>query len=666
MTREPVRVDPIRPCADMPAVRTPPTPLAKRTVSGRTLFWIALGLYVIFAAIRIGFSLFPKTIDVMPDELRYLGLARSLFTDGSLVLRGDEATFQKILYPLSLFPALIFHDTIDQVRAIGILNSLYVCSAVFPTYLFGQKIFKDRLLPNLASLLLVLLMPDMCYSMTFMSESLFFPVALWLAYLIWRTLCDTTRAFPILCLASGAACYVAYLCKEVAAAYAIAFILLMVILGVRKSRPRNECLMGTACFAVGFLAPFVLMKATLFAGMGNSYSQTDPSILLSPYTWAFAIYAFVTDFTYLLVGFAFFCLVFPLIGWRRFPSDQRRLLAFCLLSVGIGLLVILYTISIREDVGHVALRQHLRYVIPLFIPLMMLFMEQVHTQNFSRWKHRASQFALFVGTVVTSCLLVATMFGSANLSQGFDSSQFHLLDYFSATQPLDQQEYDAGAATMTDIDDSEALLEINPAVWLSRAAIIAFIALGSIGLFTRYRKETYGVIMAVIFICCVANNAGCIQYNWKAYGIAEDEMNEAIALDQYLESLPDDVTVLIVSDTDRTQRNNLTDTYIQDRTLSYRYCTDTAFAQNATLGYLDQSALLGTAGLSGGKPYGEVNDMTRSLSHINYILVSNNQDIHFTSKNVIDTGVGSHKNFILYRITDSKLIRVEAHAPDND
>jgi hypothetical protein len=641
--------------------------LAEREAKNRELLWIAIGLYVVFAAVRIGFSLFLKTVDVMPDELRYLDLARSLFTDGSLTIRGDDATFQKILYPLALFPAMFFHDTVDQVRAIGVLNSLYVCSAVFPTYLLGKRIFGKRLLPNLVAMLLVLLMPDMCYSMTFMSESLFFPLALWLIYLMWRTLCNETRSYPLLCLASGAACYAVYLCKEVAAAYAIAFCVLLVIFAVRKSRPRAECLMGIACFLVGFLVPFMIMKATLFSGMGNSYNQTDPSILLSVYTWAFAIYAFVTDFTYLVVGFAFFCLVFPLLGWHRFPSQQKRLLAFCLLSVGIGLLVVLYTISIREDVGHVGLRQHLRYVIPLFIPLMMLFMEQVRTQDFSRWRKQANRFALLVGTVVASCLLVATMFGSANLSQGFDNSQFHMLrDFISSFEPLDQQEYDTEAGTLTDIDDSEALLEINPGVWLSRAAVIAFIALGSIGLLSRHRRGAYELILVVIFACCVGNNVCAIQYNWDAYSISEEEVTETVELDQYLEDLPDDAVVLIVNDTGRTQMNNLTDTYIQDRTLSYHYCTDTAFAQDSARGYLDQSAILGISGFSGGKPYADANKMTRSLSHIDYILVNNNQDITFRSDNVVDTGVGEHENFTLYHVTDSNPILVEAHEPDEE
>lgn len=643
------------------------TPLLERTVSPRTLLWIAIGLYVAFSAVRIAFALFPKTIDVMPDELRYLDLARSLFSDGTLTIRGDETTFQKILYPLALFPAMLFQDSVSQVKAIGVLSSLYVCSAVFPTYLFARRVFGTRLVATITALVLVLIMPDMAYSMTFMSESLFFPLALWLAYLMWRTLCNTSRRYPELCLASGCACYAVYLCKEVAAAYAIAFCAMLVILALRGSRTPQDAVMGIACFLVGFLAPFVVLKATLFSGMGNSYNQTDPNILLSLYTWAFALYAFVTDFTYLVVGFGFFCLAFPLLGWRRFTSEQKRLLAFSLLAIGVGLLTVVYTISIREDVGHVALRQHLRYVIPLFIPLMMLFMEQVRTQDFRTWRTSPRMAALLTGTVVAACLLCATMFGSANLSQGFDNSQFHMLrDFLQQFQPLAQQSYDITARTLSNIDDSETLLTINPGVWIARAVVIAFILAGTIGLISRHKRAAYLGIMVVLCAACIGNNIGAVKYNWKAYEISEDQITEAVQLDDYLNALPDGTKVLIVNDTNRTQLNNISDTYIQDRRGLFRYVSDTTFAQDADHGILNQAAVMGMAGLAGDEEYQDTSLMTKSLSHIDYILVGNDQKITFQSSNVVDTGVGEHLNFTLYKVTNSDSIRVQATAPATD
>lgn len=115
-----------------------------------------------------------------------------------------------------------------------------------------------------------------------------------------------------------------------------------------------------------------------------------------------------------------------------------------------------------------------------------------------------------------------------------------------------------------------------------------------------------------------------------------------------------------------TQLNNLTDTYIQNRKMTYRYCTDTSFANDSTHGVLNQAAVMGMAGLAGDREYQDSSKMTQSLAHIDYILVNKNQKITFDSNNVQKTNAGSQQNFTLYRITNSDSIRVDAQAPNRD
>ena len=102
-----------------------------------SLVALAVLLFVIATALHIAWGWFPKSIDVMPDEMRYLDTARSLFCGDGLVLRGDPSTFQKILYPLAIMPALLFPDGPTQVQAINVLNSIYACSTVFPASVSG-------------------------------------------------------------------------------------------------------------------------------------------------------------------------------------------------------------------------------------------------------------------------------------------------------------------------------------------------------------------------------------------------------------------------------------------------------------------------------------------------------------------------------------------------
>ena len=90
--------------------------------------------------VRTLVSDFPKSADVMPDELRYLDLSRSLVTDGTLTIRGVASSFQKILYPIALIPAMLFPDPQTQVHVIAFLNSLYASSVVFPAYVLAKRL----------------------------------------------------------------------------------------------------------------------------------------------------------------------------------------------------------------------------------------------------------------------------------------------------------------------------------------------------------------------------------------------------------------------------------------------------------------------------------------------------------------------------------------------
>lgn len=619
---------------------------------GTVLFFIALALFAVASAVRIYLATFPKTIDVMPDELRYLDLARSLFNNGSLTIRGDAATFQKILYPLSLMPAMIFSDTLTQIKAVGVLNSLYVCSAVFPALLIAKRLFKKPSI-IIACMVLTLILPDMCFSMTFMSEVVFIPIALWLTYLLWAALTATGTRRNLLSLAGGALCYATYLAKEVALGFAIAFVLLYLIFLIRKTEDRRECIMAIGCFLIGFLGPFIILKLTLFAGMGNSYSQSGPDILLSAYTVLFGLYALGTDAVYFIVGFAFFPIFFAVFTYRDLSRADKRLLVFCLISLVVGLLTVVYTISMREDVGHVALRQHLRYVIPLYLPLLFLFIKQITHADTEALKRSPKRLAIYVGTVVGVCMLVATMFGSANLSQGFDNSQFHVFREITALfQPIAQQYYDGGFSTLTNISTKDGtLLAINPADWIERALVIAFIAGGSIALLGKRRVLSGKIICGIITAAMLANTVYAYQYNMKAYPYNENEISEVCAIDSYLSQLPTPTEVLIVNDTERTGMNNLTDTYIDNRHLSYRYITDNNLAAYLSdTGVLDQKGVLYRTSSS----LNDTDFYQPEMPHIEYVLVNSKQKIRFLSGNVQLVDVGDSYNFMLYRITDNQ------------
>lgn len=207
--------------------------MARKSNDTLILVLVTVGLFALSCAMRFFLADFQKGIGVLPDEIRYLDLASSLFNDGQLVERGGLSSFQKILYPLSLFPAFLVDDPETRVRVIALLNSIYVSSAVFPALVLARRLFTSKA-PVIVCLVFTLVMPDMCYSMTFLSECIYLPLVLWLVACCLRALETRGRAGYAWCAGAGLLCYVTYLAKEVALGFALAFIVMMVVRIVRR------------------------------------------------------------------------------------------------------------------------------------------------------------------------------------------------------------------------------------------------------------------------------------------------------------------------------------------------------------------------------------------------------------------------------------------------
>lgn len=581
----------------------------------RVLVLVAAGLFVLSSVVRFCLADFPKCIGVLPDEIRYLNLAASLFNEGQLIERGGFSSFQKILYPLALSPAFLADDPLLRVRLITLLNSIYVSSAVFPALLLARRLFTGKA-PVIICLLLALIMPDMCYSMTFLSECIYLPLALWLIACCLRALEARGRAQYAWCAGAGLLCYVTYLAKEVALGFALAFIVVMIVricrakddgraqAAVRSGIARvvgrvrgqawlRACL-SLACFVVGFLIPFIILKFTLFSGLLNSYNQTDPSVLLNPYTLLFAIYALASDATHFVIAFAFFPLVLPALTWPRLTRRERDLYLFCLLAFVFILLIVVYTISIREDLGHVGIRPHVRYVAPIFLPLLFLTIKQLLRGDGTAIMRTPFAFAAAIAMTLGMCLLVVFMLGNGDYSQGFDNAQFHplrLLGEHLSPLPIDPNVDPSVSSGAKDIYHG-AFLEINPGIWLAKALVCIYLVFGMWAIASRHHPKAAIGVPVLIALAMIAANIGAYQYNDSVYRIDAEEAAEICAVNEFASALPDGEQVLVVVDDENSAFNNLMDVYLENGRLNCAYILERQVRNALEEGAISQRELL--------------------------------------------------------------------------
>lgn len=692
-----------------------PAPLAKfaRKLQGiDKLLLLAIALFAASTVVRTMLADFPKAADVMPDEMRYMDLARSLLTDGTLTIRGVQTTFQKILYPIALMPAMLFHDPLTQVKVMGFLNALYASSALFPAYVLARRI-APGFWPGVVCLAIAALLPDLCYSMTFMSESLYLPLSLWLLVLLWDALEKPGRRGIVLAAAGGVLCYVAYLCKEVALAYVIVVALMFAARAVRRAfevrkgaravaserakgdahaeagadAPTNAALANAtptkprphvvravvndatfvdsfarfALFLAGFLLPFAFMKLTLFAGMLNSYNQSSLDILQSLYVDVFAFHALALGLVHFALGFAFFPLVLPLVSWRHFPREHRVFLTLLALVLLVSFLTVVFTISMREDAGHVALRQHLRYVGPLLVPFAFYLVRMAAIGPRPRWSETLGHGHVLTVVLTAFCVGILLLFGTANLYQGLDSATLRV---FRAVCELDAvipaEKYDAAVGGLAAIPDDEPLLEINAAVWAVRAVIVALAAAGTVAFCARGRRGERGArcVVGVVLAFCLVNTVACCVHNREAYGTGEESVQEALAVDRALDALPDDAQVLIVFDDSNTMANNLVTTYVIDRHHTYRYVSEEDVRNHlADDGTLSASVLPGGAEASGLTP--SMMEGAGSLEAPTYVLVDEQQKLRVSNDNALIVEHDPVVRFTLYCVPNGEPVRFE-------
>ncbi|MCD8069654.1 MAG: hypothetical protein LUE87_12395, partial [Lachnospiraceae bacterium] len=124
---------------------------------------------VFICSVIVRFLMIPeyRVIGVYCDELRYLDIARSLLSSGSLSIRGVATYFSKILYSIAIIPAMTLDNPVDQIRMAGIINAVWISSSVIPAYLLSKCISSSRTVTMFA-VLITTVMPFMTFSMGFM------------------------------------------------------------------------------------------------------------------------------------------------------------------------------------------------------------------------------------------------------------------------------------------------------------------------------------------------------------------------------------------------------------------------------------------------------------------------------------------------------------------
>ena len=484
-------------------------------------------------------------------------------------------------------------DREGQLNAVIVLNCIYMSSSVIPILLIAKKFF-DKNWKIIISLITLVLMPTFSMTMTFMSENIYLPLCLWNFYLCIVVMKESRVKYKIVkSIWLGFLNYLLYLNKEIGLSFLIAYILVEGIgIFVDKSR-RKPVICGLMTVMISFTVCFFIMKLTIFKGMGNSYDQMSVDAIASADRFCFMFYAFLYNSLFAVMAFFVLPVVLPVMRWKYLNKIEKKTFAYVLLTFFIMAFVIAYTISVREDWGETSIRQHLRYLEPLFPVLFILFfsslLKQVDIQN-SRRRDRC----LHLLPVLLSVFIVwiPDRIREGSYVDGF------MLRYYEIAQDV-----------------------LGGRLIFLRAAIAIFVIAISI---VAYKKNYVPVTVLLIggmWGICMVNNVTVYDEIKKAYSVSTELEAEWYSLNSFMEEKSE--TLLVIMRGWYEEEAKAMDTFL-DVDAEYVEIEDVASAK----GYLE------------------------NMENFSYILVCPSRKIEDANgKEIMKVG-----GYTLYEVADSKAV----------
>ncbi len=162
------------------------------------------GLVLVSTGVRFALSRGVDAPWIAPDEQLYGLLGRSLVSGDGLTLLGEPVPYYSVLYPLLVGIPFLWSELEEGVRWVQLLQAGVMSLTAIPVFLWARPLAGGRW--ALLAAALTLLMPGLAYSGLFMSEALYFFVAVLAVWVLARCIEVPTLARQgVLLLAVGIA-----------------------------------------------------------------------------------------------------------------------------------------------------------------------------------------------------------------------------------------------------------------------------------------------------------------------------------------------------------------------------------------------------------------------------------------------------------------------------
>ncbi len=572
-------------------------------------------MFVVSVVIRTAIAYrYPVHLDTYPDELRYYRMATSFANGTGLSLYNSSYDFQKILYALCIAPACLLQSVNIRLATIFFLNSLMISAGVFPIYYLSRILLRNRAY-RMGICAIYLISGHMTYTMTFMSENLWFPLVLLLLCVFCSLFKQqenvSFKKILWLNFCAGIFSYIAYLCKEIALIFPLAYMAYFITWEFYVSRRniqqkiKKDFLQFTV-YGIGFAVPFIALKLTLFHAMRNSYNQQGLDALAGNDKIYYLLYGTGYYVLNVLTMSFLFPVLLPCMNFDKMKAVGKKLYIFLVWLVLTASFVVSYTISIREDYPLVNPRAHMRYiawVMPMFILILGHLLETDKLNSNKRSRIIQASTILSIGSIHT------IFYRGPNMSSHVDATMYI---YYGKT--------------------ANQILLLNVMLVIISAVITMIF---------YNRRMTVALCLALILGTQIYDNVWAEGFQNENYKVSESLHSEAIELKEFVQSNPQ--SNFLVVDFFLSSEQRTLDTYLTEKNVYVTSCqrlTDTGHdLGNICLGSIEIPVIWHEVGFY-------------NVMDIDYIIVRNICQI-VESDNCLKLLEMEGEKYSIYKILDS-------------
>ncbi len=324
-------------------------------------------LFIASTALRYLLAFPTKSITVYFDELIYLDIARSLLS-GSVKIRNIELNFSQIFYPLVISWINIIKNTAISYELIKLFGAAAMSSALFPAYLLGRQLTGKKFYGLLIALIAVII-PEMYYSTFVLSEVVFFPLSLWFLLYTAKVFGKASKGARIKNgLIAGILMFGLLLTKIVSIYYPAAFLLMLTISLISAAKKKRKLFIFTTISMVAIL--IAALYGTI--SISSFYTSSLRGFALDASKIIYILYSVFIYIMFLIIASGFFPVMSPIMEFKY--VKHKKFLVFTWLSFVCAFFLIAATILLKEEYPVKIPRIHFRYIFPLFIPLIAMFL----------------------------------------------------------------------------------------------------------------------------------------------------------------------------------------------------------------------------------------------------------------------------------------------------